>query len=67
MLIADPTASAAAQAFEVPAVIAGSVNLLRFSAALAKQKKLVPIVWDMPVSELPGWTNHIQAIDLAGA
>ena len=36
-------------------------------AALAKQKKLVPIVWDMPVSELPGWTSHIQAIDLAGA
>ena len=36
MLIADPTASAAAQAFEVPAVIAGSVNLLRFSAALAQ-------------------------------
>ncbi len=36
-------------------------------AALAKQKKLVPIVWDMPVSELPGWTSQIQAIDLAGA
>ena len=36
-------------------------------AALAKQKKLVPIVWDMPVSELPGWTGQIQAIDLAGA
>lgn len=36
-------------------------------AALSKQKKLVPIVWDMPVSELPGWTGQIQAIDLAGA
>jgi hypothetical protein len=36
-------------------------------AALAKQKKLVPIVWDMAASELPGWTGEIQAIDLAGA
>lgn len=36
-------------------------------AALSKQKRLVPIVWDMPVSELPGWTGQIQAIDLAGA
>jgi hypothetical protein len=35
--------------------------------ALAKQKKLVPIVWDMPPSALPGWTGHIQAVDLAGA
>ena len=35
--------------------------------ALGKQKKLVPIVWDMPISELPGWTNHIQAVDLAAA
>jgi TIR domain-containing protein len=36
-------------------------------AALARQKKLVPIVWDLPVSALPGWTGHIQAVDLAGA
>lgn len=35
--------------------------------ALGKQKKLVPIVWDMPTSELPGWTHHIQAVDLARA
>jgi hypothetical protein len=36
-------------------------------AAIAKQKKLVPIVWDMPPSALPGWTGHIQAVNLAGA
>ena len=36
MLIADPIAPTAAQALEIPAVIAGSVNLLRFSAALAQ-------------------------------
>ena len=35
MLIADPIAPAA-QALEIPAVIAGSVNLLGFSAALAR-------------------------------
>jgi hypothetical protein len=36
-------------------------------AAIARQKKLVPIVWDMPPSALPGWTGHIQAVNLAGA
>jgi TIR domain len=36
-------------------------------AAIAKQKKLVPIVWDMPPSALPGWTGQIQAVNLAGA
>jgi hypothetical protein len=36
-------------------------------AALAKQKKLIPIVWDMPPAQLPGWTGYIQAVDLAGA
>ena len=36
MLIAEPTALAAALALEIPAVIAGSVNLMRFSAALAR-------------------------------
>ena len=36
-------------------------------AAIATQKKLVPIVWDMPPSQLPGWVGHIQALNLAGA
>ena len=36
-------------------------------AALVTKKKLVPIVWDMPPSELPGWVGHYQALNLAGA
>lgn len=36
-------------------------------AALVTQKKLVPIVWDMPPSQLPGWVSHFQALNLAGA
>ena len=36
-------------------------------AAMATQKKLVPITWDTPPSELPGWIGHIQALDLRGA
>jgi hypothetical protein len=36
-------------------------------AALITQKKLVPIVWDMPPSELPGWVRHYQALDLTHA
>lgn len=34
---------------------------------MATQKKLVPITWDTPPSELPGWIGHIQALDLRGA
>ena len=29
-------------------------------------EKLIPIVWDMPPSELPGWTKEYQALDLRG-
>ena len=36
-------------------------------AALITQKKLIPIVWDMSPSELPGWVQHHQALNLAGA
>jgi len=32
--------------------------------ALLTSKKLVPIVWDMDPSDLPGWTKEIQAVDL---
>ena len=35
MLTANPTSPTDARALEIPAVIAGSVNLMRFSAALA--------------------------------
>jgi TIR domain len=36
-------------------------------AAIGMQKKLVPIVWDMAPSELPGWTAQHQPINLAGS
>lgn len=36
-------------------------------AALITQKKLVPIVWDMSPSDLPGWVKSYQALNLAGA
>lgn len=35
--------------------------------AIYGTKKIVPIVWDMLPSELPGWTRSYQAINLAGA
>lgn len=35
--------------------------------ALAAQKKVIPIVWDMQPSELPGWTKGFQALNLTGA
>ena len=33
-------------------------------AALGDQKNLVPVVWDMPPENLPGWVNQLQALDL---
>lgn len=35
--------------------------------ALGANKTLVPIVWDMPPEELPGWISEKHAIDLRGA
>jgi hypothetical protein len=32
--------------------------------ALAGEKKIVPIVWDMDPTQLPGWVNEKQAIDM---
>lgn len=32
--------------------------------AIRTQKRLIPVVWDMAPSELPGWTNHLQALDI---
>ena len=29
-------------------------------------KKLVPVIWDMLPSDLPGWTKQYQALDLRG-
>lgn len=35
-------------------------------AAHSGAKNIIPIVWDMPPSELPGWLGRYQAIDLRG-
>jgi hypothetical protein len=35
-------------------------------AALATQKNIVPILWDMDASRLPGWIDQKQALDLRG-
>ena len=32
--------------------------------ALGTEKNIVPVVWDMDPSELPGWVKNIQALDL---
>ncbi len=36
-------------------------------ASIISGKNLIPVVWDMPPENLPGWTNQYQAINLAGA
>lgn len=35
-------------------------------AAIAGNKKLVPIIWDQPPDTLPGWMKQYQAVNLAG-
>lgn len=35
--------------------------------AIGANKKLVPIVWDVPPHELPGWMREYQAVNLGGA
>ena len=32
--------------------------------ALATEKRIVPIVWDLDPGQLPGWINQTHAIDL---
>jgi len=34
--------------------------------AMALAKRLIPVVWDIDPSELPGWAKEVQAIDLRG-
>jgi hypothetical protein len=34
--------------------------------AILTDKKLIPIVWNMSPSELPGWVNKTQALDIRG-
>ncbi len=35
-------------------------------AAVAGNKKLVPIIWDQQPDALPGWMRQYQAVNLAG-
>ena len=35
--------------------------------ALLTEKKIIPVVWDMPPSKLPGWIAEFQALNLSGA
>lgn len=35
-------------------------------AAVIAEKNLIPVVWDMPPSELPGWIKEYQALNIAG-
>lgn len=35
--------------------------------AVGGSKTLIPVVWDMPPNELPGWAPESQALDLRGA
>jgi hypothetical protein len=37
-----------------------------FGQALAMNKGIVPVVWDMDPAELPGWMAEHQALDLRG-
>ena len=34
--------------------------------ALGASKKVIPIVWDISPSDLPGWVDRYQAIDIRG-
>ena len=35
-------------------------------AALGLEMKIVPILWDMPPEDLPGWIDQNQALDFRG-
>lgn len=46
------------------AACASAIVQQEVGIALGTQKNLVPIVWDMNPSELPGWIRNVQALDL---
>jgi hypothetical protein len=35
--------------------------------ALVMNKKVLPVIWDIPPKDLPGWIQQFQALNLAGA
>ena len=40
--------------------------LQELGAAMASQKKLVPVIWDIAPTELPGWVSQYQVLNLSG-
>ena len=40
--------------------------LQELGAAMASEKKLVPIIWDITPTELPGWVSQYQVLNLSG-
>lgn len=34
--------------------------------AIGARRKIIPIIWDMPAGDLPGWLSRYQALNLAG-
>lgn len=48
------------------AACASPYVLQELGVALAGQKTLIPVIWDIRPAELPGWVNQHQALDLAG-
>ncbi len=40
--------------------------LQEMGAAVANNKKLIPIIWDQSSESLPGWMKQYQAVNLAG-
>lgn len=41
--------------------------LQEMGVAIGAQKKLIPIIWDMPPEQLPGWMREYQPLSLIGA
>jgi hypothetical protein len=48
------------------AACASSYVQQEIGGALGQSKRLIPVVWDMPPAELPGWVNQIHALDIRG-
>ena len=44
--------------------LSSTIENKEVSDALLFSKNLVPVVWDMEASELPGWAKELQVLDL---
>ena len=47
--------------------VASSYVQQELGAALITGKKIVPIMWNVTPSQLPGWISHFKGLDLRGA